>query len=304
MVLINMIPEFPQFKKLEITDNKEIEKFTSKFPPYSDFNFVSMWSWDVNGDMRISVLNGNLIVKFTDYLTKEPFLSFIGKNKICETASELIAFSKENYHTGSLKLIPGEIVIILDKFGFRVLPDVDAVDYIYRVEQLKNMHDWKGHQSRKGIENFLKLHSDYLASTSTLEEIPKDKYREIFMKWAKSKNIKNYLESNEYKAFQRFLEIKNENIKVVSLYKNNQLIGFSAYEIIAKDYAVAHFSKADIKHHSAIYDILNWEEAKSLSLKKVKYYNWEQDLGLEGLRHSKMKYKPCYFLSKYKVSLT
>ena len=47
-----MLPEFPQFKKLELSDKEEVEKFTSKFPPYSDFNFVSMWSWDIKGEMR------------------------------------------------------------------------------------------------------------------------------------------------------------------------------------------------------------------------------------------------------------
>ena len=182
-----MIPEFPKFKKLELTDNKEIEKFTSRFPPYSDFNFVSMWCWDIQGEMRISILNDNLVVRFTDYLTRKPFFSFIGKNKICETASKLITFSKDNYHTNSLKLVPGEMVSILDKSGFGILPDVDAVDYIYRVEQLKNMHNWAGHRASKGIEKFLKLHPDYLVKISPLEEIPKEEYREIFGKWAKSK---------------------------------------------------------------------------------------------------------------------
>lgn len=73
-----MIPEFPQFKVLELSDKGDIEVFTKKFPPYSDFNFVSMWSWDIKGDMRISQLNDNLVVRFTDYLTGNPFFSFFG----------------------------------------------------------------------------------------------------------------------------------------------------------------------------------------------------------------------------------
>lgn len=75
-----MISQFPQFKELELEDKEEIEKFTSKYPPYSDFNFVSMWSWDVRGDMRVSKLNNNLVVRFTDYLTGSPFFSFLGDN--------------------------------------------------------------------------------------------------------------------------------------------------------------------------------------------------------------------------------
>lgn len=44
-----MLPEFPQFKNLELSDEEEIERHTHKFLPYSDFNFVSMWSWDIKG---------------------------------------------------------------------------------------------------------------------------------------------------------------------------------------------------------------------------------------------------------------
>ena len=70
-----MIPEFPEFKKLELSDKEEVEKITSKFPPYSDFNFVSMWSWNIENKIWISQLYGNLVVHFTDYLTDGTFLS-------------------------------------------------------------------------------------------------------------------------------------------------------------------------------------------------------------------------------------
>lgn len=297
-----MITEFPKFKKIEPEDEKEVEKFTSLFPPYSDFNFISLWSWNINDEMRLSIFNGNLIVKFNDYITGKPFLSFIGKNKIPETASGLISFSKKNYDADSLKLVPEEIAKILGQSEFTISPDADSHDYVFTVEHLGNMHNWPKHQSSKGIEKFLKLHPDYVVKISSINEIPKNEYRKMFSEWAKSKDIKDVFESNEYKAFERFLEIDNKNIYFVSLYKTDQLIGFTAYEITSKDYAVAHFSKANTKHHSAIYDILNWEEAKALKEKGVKYYNWEQDLGIEGLRRSKKKYNPSYFLNKFIIT--
>ncbi len=34
-----MLPQFPQFKPLELTDKEDIENFTKNFPPYSDFSF-------------------------------------------------------------------------------------------------------------------------------------------------------------------------------------------------------------------------------------------------------------------------
>ena len=92
-----MIPEFPQFKKLELSDRKDLEKFTSKFPPYSDFNFVSMWAWDTKGEMQISQLNGNLVVQFTDYINGKPFFSFLGDSLVLDTIKTLLDFSKKNF---------------------------------------------------------------------------------------------------------------------------------------------------------------------------------------------------------------
>lgn len=77
-----MIPKFPKFKHIELIDKEEIEKITQKFPPYSDFNFISMWSWDIKVEMIISKLNNNLVVRFTDYLTGYPFFSFLGDNMV------------------------------------------------------------------------------------------------------------------------------------------------------------------------------------------------------------------------------
>ncbi|OGY35168.1 MAG: hypothetical protein A3E36_00640 [Candidatus Andersenbacteria bacterium RIFCSPHIGHO2_12_FULL_45_11b] len=77
-----MIPKFPEFKPLEMTDREEIIGYTSKFLPYSDFNFTSMWSWDIDGKIMVSELNGNLVVNFSDYVTSEPFYSLIGDNDI------------------------------------------------------------------------------------------------------------------------------------------------------------------------------------------------------------------------------
>ncbi len=39
-----MLPQFPQFKPLELTDKSDIEAITKQHLPYSDFNFVSLWN--------------------------------------------------------------------------------------------------------------------------------------------------------------------------------------------------------------------------------------------------------------------
>jgi len=298
-----MIPVFPNFKKLELTDKKDIEKFTSEFPPYSDFNFISMWSWDVKGEMRFSQLNGNLVVRFTDYLTNEPFISFIGKNKLSDTVMKLIDFSKREYKTNSLDLIPEETANDLIKLGFKVVPDQNSHDYIYSISHLASMNTWPQNSSGKRIRQFIKKYPDYIIKQSSLQEIQKKEYLDMFKRWASNKKIMNHFEMNEYKAFEKLIGIKDKNIKIISLYVKDVLIGFTVSEIEEGDYAMSHFAKANISYHPSTYDVLNWEEAKILKKQGVKYYNWEQDLGIKGLRDSKLKYRPSFLLKQFTVSL-
>ena len=68
-----MITNFPNFKKLGLEDKPLIESFVKRYLPYSDFNFVSLWSYDTDNSYEISYLNKNLVIKQDDYITNEPF---------------------------------------------------------------------------------------------------------------------------------------------------------------------------------------------------------------------------------------
>jgi len=161
------------------------------------------------------------------------------------------------------------------------------------------MNNWSKNSSGKRIRKFLKSNLDYTIKQFHIDEILKEEYEGMFKRWAKNKNIDNHFELNEYKAFERFLQIDNKNIRFISLYVDSTLVGFTAYEILSNDFAMSHFAKADVRYHNTINDILNWEEAKLLNEKGIKYFNWEQDLGIPGLRYSKEKYKHSFFLKKF-----
>lgn len=298
------IPEFPQFKELELADKTAVEKLTRKFKPYSDFNFSSLWAWSVKSKAQISKLNKNLVIILNDYVTNKPSLSFIGSNKVNETAKTLLKFSEDHRHkyNHSLKLIPEETGDLLSRNDFIISPDQNSFDYIYPIANLANMNNWPKSGCRKNIKQFTKKCSGYLVKVSNIQDINRDEHLKMFQKWAENKDIQNFFDLNEYKAFKRFLDLNDQNVKVVSLYTENTLIGFTVYEIQTNEYVLSHFAKADNKFHRGTNDILNWEEAKILDKLGFKYYNWEQDLGLPGLRKSKEKYKPSFLLKKFTVA--
>lgn len=298
-----MIPSFPKFKKLELADQAEIQKITDDFPPYSDFNFISMYSWDTEKTKLISVLNGNLVVVFNDYITNARFLSFIGKNKVDDTMQTLFDFSQRNYGKKLLQLIPEVTVDAAVLQEHKGVLDKDSADYIYSVSNLANMQQWEsGNTHKKNINRFLVKYPNVQVEHATVASVKKEPYLAFFKKWSDNKSIEDLYELNEFKAFQRIFNFKDDSLRIVSVFIDDVLVGFTMYEIMSELYATAHFSKTDTTH-SYIIDFLIWQEAKELQKIGITYYNFEQDLGIAGLRRFKESFKPEFFLNKFTLEL-
>lgn len=301
-----MIPQFPEFKKLELSDKDEVESFTKKFPPYSDFDFVSMWSWDIKGDLRISQMNNNLVVRFNDYLTGEPFYSFLGINKVNETAKELIKLSKKEGLAPKLKLLPAEVADAIDTTKFLIVEDRDHFDYIYKVESLMTMDHSKFSIKRKHFRFFHKNFKHTIKHHDKLTPIVKEEILTLFNGWATDKENKLSSEyfKNELTALNRFLSISEAiNFMVVGIYLEDKMIACGISENVETIYYnLSHFQKAINSMYKGVNAYLINELAKILYKKGIVYVNWEQDLGIPGLRENKESYLPSGYLKKYSLS--
>ncbi len=297
-----MIPEFPEFKKLELSDREEIESFTKKFPPYSDFNFVSMWSWDIKDEMALSVLNGNLVVKFTDYLSGDPFYSFIGTNQVTETAKALLLSSENNDWEISLHLIPKDVAqhISTENQDLSVLEKIDHHDYIYSVESLVSFEGSLLKTQRNTLNSFTRKYPNFLAKVIDLSD-PDIHFAilKLYKIWEINNNTNV---PHEFLALKRCLTgAKKFNLFGLGIFINDELVGFNVNQKESEDFATCYFAKGNIKY-SGVYSVLMNETAKVLSdVYSVKYYNYEQDLGLFNLRKSKKAFNPVYFLEKFSI---
>src|ERR1700709_2125329 len=101
-----MLPTFPHLRPLQSGDENELRHVACQFPPYSDFNFVSLWSWHIGDRVKVAELSGNVVVKFTDYTAPVTFFMFLGQSSATETARRLIAHSQHEGMQPALKLIP------------------------------------------------------------------------------------------------------------------------------------------------------------------------------------------------------
>ena len=300
-----MIPHFPEFKRLELSDKNEIDIFTKDFPAYSDFNSTSLWCWDIHTDVRVSWLLNNLVVRFNDYLTGKPFYSFLGENRVHETATLLIEYSKLFGGGEELRLVPGITIATLDKKIFDVEEDTDSFDYIYDMRELSECSGAQYEKIRFFTKKFTKKYPEAEVKVVTsLHEI-KDGIDSLESIWKEHKIIKDGYDhsQNESMALGRIFGIDIPNTLAICIFYERRLIAFSICELLADStWALSHFAKADTSF-SGIYTFLFKTQADIFAGRNIRYFNFEQDLGIEGLRRSKTSLRPVGFLKKFTVSI-
>ena len=77
---------------------------------------------------------------------------------------------------------------------------------------------------------------------------------------------------------------------------------FSISEILEDGFAMGHYKKSDRIYRGMGLALENFT-AKSLGAKGITHINHQQDLGIAGLRQSKLASRPVYFMKKYTLSL-
>ena len=300
-----MIPNFPESKQLEISDKQEIEKITSKFDPYSDYNFVSLFSWDTDEDVRISLLNKNLVVLFIDYVSSEKFYSFLGTNKVEDTINTLMRHARKRGISDELKLIPEPTIKqIKNTKKYKIEEDRDSFDYILSVNDLIEMRGKKYHPKKNFINRYKKAYeaTTHVKTLDLTAQQTKQQVLDLFAAWEKTRGKSKEETQNELRAIKKLLDHSHLlDLQAIGLFINNEMKGFAINEFVTDDHGIAHFEKVDVSH-VGIFQYLKHHSALLFQKNGRKYMNIEQDLGLEGLRKSKLSNHPIYFLKKYTVS--
>lgn len=299
-----MIPQFPEFKKLEISDQEEVDALTNPYLPYSDYNFTSLWNYDTENLVELSIVNGNLTILFTNYLTNKPFLSFIGNRQVSSSIGALLEESSSRGIAQELSLIPEDNINNIDlSQEFHVVPDEDNYDYVLSVDEISRLQSSKYRGKRNFVNRFIKEFGEIQPTILNLQDSKVQKEIEaLFFLWEQQKNKSREETKTELLAIQRLFSIASKvNLVPFGIYVDAKLAAFSMDEITTHGYAAIHFEKAS-SEYVGIYSYLKYSSAKNLESIGCKYISYQQDLGIEGLRAAKQQWNPQYFLKKYKIS--
>lgn len=172
-------------------------------------------------------------------------------------------------------------------------------EYIYRASDFIALVGKRYNAKRNHVSKFKKLY-DYVMRP--YEKTDENDVMQFEKRWLESREFDSEAakESAQKESKLMFDAVKaslfGETICDV-LTVDGKLVGFSVGEIMPSGNAVVMFEKADIAYEG-VYSFLAHEFA-ARNFSGCEYINRQEDMGLEGLRKSKLSYYPEFLLDKY-----
>ncbi len=293
-----------KFKKLDLEDKTVLDKYIYPYKFLScEYSFTSLYIWKDACDIQYTIYKDALIIKKKDFDGNYYFMQPLGykKSDLSEIIDMLKVYRKENEMKYLFKDLEESFIkelnaILKEKNEFYIVEDRDNFDYLYEAKKLMTLSGKKLHAKKNHYNSFTKNY-DY-----EVVEIKGNKVIEDVCiaaeKWyadTEDKDCKLYYELLSIKNIVKNMELLNLN--GVAVYVNGNISAFGIGECLNDSLTVIHIEKGD-KNINGIYSFI----AKTLidrCFNNTEIINREQDLGIEGLRKSKMSYNPFKLEKKF-----
>lgn len=298
------IPEFPQFKRLEITDQFEIEHWVRNFLPYSDFNFVSLWCWNTKDTCELSWLNDNLVVLFNDYLSGEQFFSFIGVTDVRRTAELLLDLASRRNIVQELRLIPEITAVAFDDGpGLVLVPTPEHADYVLSTSDWSVLHGKPFRNKRNEIRGFERDHAPECREINLADSHIQSAVNAVYGEWIVQREQAAKTETIlESQAIGRVFSLyRPQDLLALGLFVEDRMIGFSINERLKANYSMGHFWKV-VGSVPGAYAYMLRHTCRQLAAEGFELHNIQQDLGDPGLAISKKLLRPDRYLGRYLIA--
>lgn len=283
------------FKKIELSDAELLKPYlTDKNELTCEISFVNLLLWQPLYNNCYCIEDGILYLKsYSDYVETYslPFGDIkTGMKKIMSCSSEEypVIWAQAGKRFDEFKSIYGDY--------YDITESRNEFDYIYNTCDLINLSGKKYHSKRNHISAFSKQFDWHYEDITDANIESVKKCAEVWYR----QNLSRMDE--ELKTEMRGVNLMLDNmekldIKGGAIIADNKAVAFTLGSPINEYIYNIHIEKA-IDGYETAYTVINREFAAH-NLSSYKYINREDDLGLEGLRKSKLSYNPQILLPKY-----
>lgn len=291
-----MIP----YKNIEIADKPIFDYFFSLKPfENSEFTFTNLFIWRHNYNIQHAVIDDHLCIAGR-YEGDLPFIfPPIGKDSTT-TGDVLLKMIEDYKQKGYPIIIKGMTQDYKELFELSVpglleySPDPDNFDYVYLSQDLIKLEGRKYHSKRNHINRFIKNY-EYKYEPICVENIEECIIAEI--EWSAERRGDRGLEEERAAIIEALRNFDYLKLKGGALRINDKIEAFSIGQLLNPEMAVIHIEKANVDYRGC-YTAINQQFAEH-AWSDTLYINREEDMGIEGLRKSKLSYYPIKMVKKY-----
>ncbi|MFH1362334.1 MAG: phosphatidylglycerol lysyltransferase domain-containing protein [bacterium] len=292
---MSKIPDYPKLKNLTFEDLQLLRNEAQ----ICEFSPVNLLIWQSFDRPQLTLINNNICILISPRNEPPFFLEPIGDHKLLEAVEICLN------HTGKISRATESFIekVPLKKHKISCLRA--QFDYVYETKTLAELKGKNFDGKRNHLKKFKKRHPAY--TFVKLEPGHQEQARQLFEEWFSLRKESRHFPKLAYDSQKEAINRSFENFAALkllggALFVDGQIKGFTIGSWLNSETIAVHFLYG---HPSpqGIFQTILWESCNKI-YNQAKYVNLEQDLGIPGLRKSKLSYYPIKLEKKFEIKIS
>lgn len=290
------------FRLIERSQIKEFRKYYDYSDLFGcDSNLLNAYFWRYEYNISFTVFDETLIkAYFKPDGSVWGYCLPTGKN-IKGALEQIFSDAVERKISPRIVMLTNEQKAALEELypnRFTYSPSPENQDYIYLSAELAALSGKKFHAKRNHISKFYRTFDD--VRFEIINDKNKGDALKVVLDWY-AENEPDSGENSEVAAVREGLDSLVEfNMRGAVLYVGENPVAMTLGSEISDRVYDINFEKA-LHGYDGAYAVINNEFAKTLT--DYEYINREEDMGIEGLRKSKLSYCPAIILDRFNAEV-
>ena len=283
-------------KDIKINDYEVLKGYLSFDDELSCENsFANLYLWHGNLPNQYDIVDDSLIIKTQDY---DKIMLRIPLGGNMKSAMEAIYKHFNNRFPDFYAYEGAAFDNFLSEYGnhFKIEEIRDDFEYVYLTDDLIELSGKKYHSKRNHISAFSKKYN------WRYESITEENIEEIKLcakEWYQKNNQKmdGTLSVDKDESKLLLSNMRELNLKGGAIFVDDKVVAYTVGTAVNNNVFDIMIEKA-LPEYATAYAVINREFAAN-ELSGYRFINREDDMGIDGLRKSKLSYKPVKILKKY-----
>lgn len=283
-----------EFRKLTVDDKKLFQSYIDKNDLGWEYNFATIFLWDINDTMMMAAEDGILFIYNTFYnsiVFMPPYMK--NDSDFLKAVDKISEYAREKKIVYRLRGLRPEQAALLDETKFLTASSRNDYDYIYNSDDLKYLRGKAFHSKRNFVTRFENTYN-YTVRDYTPEDY--DGLMALYEIW-KDESSHSTLEVEKKAVERAFKYHKQLDLRIAVIKVDGKYAGFSVSSIECNGIVHTIFEKG-LTEYVGIYQAIN-KFAAQRYFPDGTFVNRQEDMGIEGLRRAKLSYNPVILYEKH-----